>query len=74
MTFYIQRRFYRGCDRSRLLQIISEQGDLTKVCVSRDRHENVFTGAKWFNQDIANWDVSNVTNMVNMFLMLIVLM
>jgi surface protein len=27
----------------------------------------LFKGAKWFNQDISHWDVSNVTNMVSMF-------
>ena len=55
-------------NRSRLLQMVSEQGDLTKVCVSHVTDmKGMFTGAKWFNQDIATWDVSNVTNMVNMF-------
>ena len=55
-------------DRSRLLQIVAAKGDLTKVCVSHVTDmKGVFRGAKWFNQDISNWDVSNVTNMVYMF-------
>ena len=55
-------------NRFRLLQIISNQGDLTKVCVSHvDFMKKLFQGAKWFNQDISNWDVSNVTNMNSMF-------
>ena len=30
--------------------------------------ENMFSGAHHFNQDIGNWNVSNVTNMSKMFL------
>ena len=29
--------------------------------------QRMFFGAKEFNQDISNWDVSNVTNMSFMF-------
>lgn len=55
-------------DRTRLLEIIAAEGDLTKVCVSHvEDMKNLFLGADWFNQDISNWDVSNVITMRAMF-------
>ncbi|WP_299057122.1 BspA family leucine-rich repeat surface protein [uncultured Polaribacter sp.] len=64
---------YTVVNRDMLLDILGEdgQGDLTKICTTKITdmsslfNNNSFTTP--FNQDIGNWDVSNVTNMRQMF-------
>ena len=41
--------------------------DLSKVCVSNITDMKDALRLRWFNTDIAYWDVSNVTDMSNMF-------
>ena len=42
--------------------------DLSKVCVSLVTNMNsAFLNKNWWSQDISSWDVSNVTDMSNMF-------
>ena len=54
-------------DRAMLDSLISLHDDLSKVCVSNITDmKDALRGLRWFNTDIAYWDVSNVT-MSNMF-------
>src|SRR5690625_4362209 len=58
---------YEVVDRDLLTQRRREGADLTKVCTSLITDmSNLFHGIR-FNQEIGNWDVSNVTTMSSMF-------
>ena len=59
---------YTVVDRAMLDQMIANNEDLTVVCTTRvtDMHFMFFDN-EVFNQPIDNWDVSNVTDMSNMF-------
>ena len=52
---------FAGC--ARLEGQATDSPDLSKVL----RTSSMFQGARRFNQDIGNWDVSNVQNMNSMF-------
>lgn len=59
---------YEAVDRDLLLQKIEEGADLTKVCTTPVGDMWIlFSRNEDFNQDIGNWDVSNVSNMDSMF-------
>lgn len=59
---------YEAVDRQMLEQKIASGADLTKVCTSLITEMfNLFAGNEDFNQDIGNWDVSNVQDMAFMF-------
>jgi surface protein len=59
---------YTVVDRAMLDEMIANDEDLTVVCTTRvtDMHFMFFDN-EVFNQPIDNWDVSNVTDMSNMF-------
>src|SRR5690625_2740748 len=58
---------YEVVDRDLLEQRRNEGADLTRVCTSLVTDmSNLFHGIR-FNQEIGNWDVSNVTTMSSMF-------
>lgn len=59
---------YVAVDRQMLEQKIATGEDVTKVCTSLITYMgNLFAGKEEFNQDIGNWDVSNVIEMPFMF-------
>jgi surface protein len=59
---------YEAVDRNLLIQRINEEVDLTKVCTSLVTDMSfLFYRITRFNQPIGNWDVSNVTNMQQLF-------
>lgn len=65
---YIDDVLYTIVDKDSLLMMIEKGHFLNKVCTSliTDMSE-LFNGKTAFNQDISNWDVSNVNNMNGMF-------
>ena len=61
---------YTVVDRQILQELIEDDDDVTVVCTSKITTMDYLFGSSWgasFNQDISNWDVSNVTNMQAMF-------
>lgn len=59
---------YEAVNRQMLEQMIASGADLTIVCTSLITEMfNLFAGNEDFNQNIGNWDVSNVQNMSFMF-------
>jgi surface protein len=58
---------YEAVDRALLLTRRNEGADLTCVCTSLVTDMSFMFEQSTFNQDIGNWDVSNVTNMNFMF-------
>tara|TARA_R110000868_G_scaffold408293_7_gene691092 strand:- start:46391 stop:47716 length:1326 start_codon:yes stop_codon:yes gene_type:complete len=59
---------YEAVDRQMLEQKVASGADLTKVCTSLITEMfNLFAGNEDFNQNIGNWDVSNVEDMGFMF-------
>jgi len=59
---------YTVVDRDMLDEMLSNDEDLTKACITRITDMNyMFVCYEGFNQPIGNWDVSNVTNMGGMF-------
>jgi len=66
-TFVLNEQIMIVADRSMLDAAVSNGDDLTKYCVSNVTHMyRMFEGTS-FNQDIGNWDVSNVIDMSAMF-------
>ena len=66
-TFVLNQQIMIVANRSMLDAAVSNGADLTKFCTSKVTDmSNMGLGAS-FNQDIGNWDVSNVTNMGWMF-------
>jgi len=60
---------FEAVDNDLLRKRLSEGADLTKVCTSLVTNlTGLFGSAPAFNQEIGNWDVSNVTNMEVMFI------
>jgi surface protein len=58
---------YEAVDRALLITRKNEGADLTCVCTSLVTDLSFMFEQSTFNQDIGNWDVSNVTNMNYMF-------
>lgn len=59
---------YTIVDIQILEEILEAGGDVTKVCTTRILDmSGMFKNIEIFNQDISNWDVSNVTDMGGMF-------
>ncbi|MCH6202129.1 DUF285 domain-containing protein [Aquiflexum sp. LQ15W] len=58
---------YEAVDRALLIQRRNEGADLTCVCTSLVTDMSFMFDFSVFNQDIGNWDVSNVINMRFMF-------
>lgn len=59
---------FKVVDEAMLRDLVSQDADLTTVCTSLvEDMTGLFTGKETFNQDINNWDVSNVTSMKRMF-------
>jgi surface protein len=59
---------YEAVDRNLLVQLVRQNADVTKVCTSLIMDmSGMFREQSTFNQNIANWDVSNVVNMREMF-------
>ena len=62
---------YTVVDEAMLREMLANEEDVTKVATTRvtDMNEMFFDGitSSTFNQDIGNWDVSNVTDMGEMF-------
>ena len=67
-TASIDGTTYEAVNYQMLDQKIASGEDLTKVCTSLITYMgNLFAGNEDFNQDISNWDVSNVIEMNFMF-------
>ena len=67
-TFSLNGATYTVVDRPLLNTMRNNYSDLSKVCVSLvSDMANVFRHNSSFNQDIGNWDVSNVSDMKLMF-------
>ena len=64
---YIDGEIYTVVDRTMLDEIIAQNGDVTKIITSLITDMSFLSFKEDFNQDISSWDVSNVTNMQNMF-------
>ena len=60
---------YTIVDKETLINMISNGDDVTRVCTTRIINMAYLTtgGDIYFNQNINSWDVSNVTNMEQMF-------
>jgi surface protein len=59
---------YTVVDRAMLDSMVINDGDFSKVCVSKVTDmSSLFERQYDFNQDISTWDVGNVTDMSNMF-------
>ena len=66
-TFELNQQIMIVADRSMLDAAFSNGDDLTQFCVSKVTSMNFMFNGSQFNQNIGNWDVSNVTNMTYMF-------
>ena len=62
-TFMLNGQNYIVADRSMLDDAVSNEDDLTQFCVSKVTDMSYIFRNTSFNQDIRNWDVSNVRNM-----------
>jgi surface protein len=59
---------YTVVDKDMLDEMIANNEDLTKACITRITDvSEMFVCYEGFNQPIGNWDVSNVTNMGGLF-------
>ncbi|MEC8457859.1 MAG: BspA family leucine-rich repeat surface protein [Bacteroidota bacterium] len=67
-NFTLNGQNYIVADRNMLDTELSNNGDLTKYCVSKVTNmKDLFKFYITFNQDISIWDMSNVTTMEDMF-------
>ena len=67
-TATISGNTYTAVDRGLLDALITADTDPLYVCTSLvEEMQELFNMKLNFNQDIGNWDVSNVTNMTSMF-------
>ena len=59
---------YTVVDEAMLRDMVANEEDVTRVVTTFVTNtQGIFGGATPFNQDISNWDMSNVTNMIGMF-------
>ena len=70
-SFMLDGVRYEVADKATLLAAVNAGLDLSRYCTSRIANmDYLFNGYQYrstFNQDISNWDVSNVTRMYGMF-------
>ncbi|WP_417370094.1 BspA family leucine-rich repeat surface protein, partial [Flavobacterium beibuense] len=67
-TATISGNVYTAVDRVMLDSLIAAETNPLYVCTSHvDDMQSLFHDKQNFNQDIGNWDVSNVTIMYSMF-------
>ena len=67
-NFTLNGQSYIVADRNMLDTELSNNGDLTKYCVSKVTNmKDLFKNYSTFDQDISIWDMSNVTNVEDMF-------
>lgn len=62
---YVNNELYESVDRNLLNQ--RKSTDLSKICVSNVKDMSYLFNLVHFDQNISNWDVSNVTTMEGMF-------
>ena len=67
-TGYINDVLYTVVDREMLTSMLQNGSDVTKIATTKITiMSNLFYNKTSFNQNIGNWDVSNVTSMYAMF-------
>ena len=67
-TQQINGKNYKVVDRELLVQMITDEEDVTCVCTTQITNmSNLFRENTTFNQEIGNWDTSNVINMSGLF-------
>ena len=67
-TGYINGILYTVVDREMLTSMLQNGSDVTKIATTKITiMSNLFYNKTSFNQNIGNWDVSNVTSMYAMF-------
>ena len=63
----VNGKVYEAVDRALLIQRRNEGASLSCVCTSLVTDMSAMFSNSEFNQNISSWDVSNVTNMADMF-------
>ena len=67
-TGYINDVLYTVVDREMLAGMLQNGSDVTKIATTKITNmSNLFYNKTFFNQNIGNWDVSNVISMYAMF-------
>ncbi len=64
---FLDGKLYEAVDRDLLIERRDQGADLTCLCTTLVTDMRHLFSSTTFNEDISNWDVSNVTNMASMF-------